>query len=108
MNRLPFHVEMAAISAVLDLPHAKEWLPARFDLERLRARERELRQQDERHAFDYRSRVTNAEAAITAMRVREAWMQGPLRVTGVQVNEELDRLGQSLARGPGRGIARQE
>lgn len=101
-NGLPFGTEMAAISAVVDLPQAQDWLPSRFDLKRLRARERELRQEDERHAFDYQARVSNTEVVMTMQRVREAWVQGPLRDTGAQMTEEIDRLGQRLARGPGR------
>lgn len=99
-NGLPFGTEMAAISAVVDLPRAQDWLPARFDLKRLRARERELRQEDERHAYDYEGRASNTEVVMTAQRVREAWIQGPLRDTVVQMTEEIDRLGQRLARGP--------
>jgi len=91
-NRLPFGKEMADISAVIDLPNAKKWLPARFDLERLRVRERALKQQDERHAFDYQSRVSNVEAAVVAQDVRQAWGRGPLAAGGARVATEIDLL----------------
>lgn len=97
-RRLPFYEEMAAISAVIDLPRAQEWLPARFDLKRLRARERELKQQDERHAFDYQGRVSNGEAVMVSQRVREAWTQGPMAASGAQVSKEIELLNVRMAR----------
>ena len=97
-NKLPFGDEMAFISAVIDLPDASALLPRRFDLKRLRARERELRRQDEEHAYEYPGQYgPDYELALVSQHVREAWTRGLLHESSVHMIEEINLLSARMA-----------
>lgn len=97
-NKLQFSDVMAQISAVIDLPDASTLLPTRFDVKRLRARERELRRQDEEHAYEYLGlHGVKFELMSVVPPVREVWMSGPLHDSTVRMNEEVDLLKERMA-----------
>lgn len=96
-NKLPFGDDMALISAVIDLPQASAWLPDRFDVKRLRARERELRRDDEQHPEYPRQHLHDYQLVTISQHVREAWMQGPLRESTPRAIQDIDLLKTRMA-----------